>query len=399
MLEIDSVHILKLINKGSKEFNKGIAPLIKDKSTRYKVKIEDETFSISFKEFIFPFNIEFTNCKFTLKDQFTGIKEAYEISFKKCSFSYRLWFQNLQIEGIKIDDCSLEFLGFHECKIKNFIKLTDIEINENFSISKTDFSLSHDFEDCLHIKNVKVTERCRLSDLHFYANVRINNCVFNGEFELFGCYFKKKALFNNNKFFDITNIRITSFERPPNFTGSQLHPLTLFPDIKNIKLGSISLPNQLQDIQSLRYLKSHSAKVMDRRQQSLFFKLEQNCLIQANQIKGIERILSRLYEIFSNYGTSVKKPFLWLIIFIIVFSLMNYVLTIGFVSDLFQSVHKEIIKQSILQSLENTFLPFKVILKKELKLSIILFGVLQSIISILLLALFGLALRWNFKRD
>jgi hypothetical protein len=397
--EIDPDLILKVFNKGPEEFNKAVKPLIKDKSIRYQVKIENETFTKSFKGYTFPFNIQFIDCKFTMKDQFHGMKNACQINFNRCLFHYGLWFNELFIEKIKIEDCILEFLGFHRCKISNSINLTNIEIKENFNITETDFSLHHNFEECLCLKNIKVAERSFMQHLYFHANVKINNCVFNGLFEFFGCYFYKKALFNNNTFLDITNIRITSFERPPNFTGSKLHPLTLFPDIKDIKLGSTLLPDQLQDIQSVRYLKSHAAKVMDRRQQSYFFTLEQNCLIKAGKITGIERILSRLYEIFSNYGTSVKKPFTSLLVFIIFFSLINYIFTIGFVSELFQPIDQTVIKESLLQSLESTFLPFKIILKKELKLTIILFGVLQSIISILLFALIGLALRWNFKRD
>lgn len=73
-----------------------------------------------------------------------------------------------------------------------------------------------------------------------------------------------------------------------------------------------------------RTLKLSMENIRDREREQLFYRFELICRRRQRATRATERATSRLYALFSNYGGSVGRPFLWLIAVTLLFAVVYW---------------------------------------------------------------------------
>lgn len=119
-----------------------------------------------------------------------------------------------------------------------------------------------------------------------------------------------------------------------------------------------------------------------------FYSLTQQCLEKTNQIDSTQKLVSKLYGVASSYGTSIRLPILWLIIFI------TYPYLIYTLDPAISSKSLEISILSIFKPL--SFEIYKIDNAHWLSKVMNFF---QNIIALPLWTFLILAFRWNFKKN
>lgn len=137
----------------------------------------------------------------------------------------------------------------------------------------------------------------------------------------------------------------------------------------------------------------------------MFFSLEQESLL--NNKGKIKKYFSAsyLYHLLSDYGTNYRTPLCILLISIPLFTIIYSIINTPVIS-VSLPIDWDIIIKSLIITLKQTFLPFDMLRNNDLIankttssiIGLVLVGVVNSILSVSLLALSGLALRWKFKR-
>ncbi|WP_157872486.1 hypothetical protein [Klebsiella michiganensis] len=139
--------------------------------------------------------------------------------------------------------------------------------------------------------------------------------------------------------------------------------------------------------------------------EGMFFSLEQESLL--NDKGTIRKYFSAnyLYYLLSDYGTNYRTPLCILLITIPIFTIIYSIINSPVISTSLP-IDWDIVIKSLVITLKQTFLPFDVLRNNDSVTSktagsvigFVLVGVVNSILSVSLLALSGLALRWKFKR-
>ncbi|MDX7771919.1 hypothetical protein SJR62_19230, partial [Aeromonas caviae] len=206
-------------------------------------------------------------------------------------------------------------------------------------------------------------------------------------------------LLNNRDIIHPLSFVGSTFKSPPHFFGAKITSGSRFPNRE-----SFISRNGKRDAACYRVLRSHMEAQRDRTLEGMFFSLEQESL--CNEENGIEHYISKMYHVFSNYGTDYIKPLLLLLVFAFIFTFI-YGLYMSESIGLSNPIDWDLLKSSFIYSLKQILQPFSSLKdmtplgdgKGELSLVIILVSILQSFISLVCIALSGLAIRWRFKRD
>ncbi len=392
---------LVFLKKGPEEFNKWIAELGPYGMRPMYVEFEKHDFEdFSFSEYKLDLILEFKNCTFTHANPFRGISSVGSIRFRNCKQLPNLEFGSCRIGGIAIYDCAeINEFTIMDSTVTGTIDIRNAVILNQFNVQQSNFIKEKTFAPCLLVDNLVVNGDSCFDDSIFDVYFQLYNCKFKGLFSAKNIKYGGRPIFTKSEFFDLTDFRDSVFTRPPHFNGSELHQHTIFPEAKNFLVTKKTKTDDIRkDIDAIRILKVHSSKLMDRRQQVLFHSLEHQYLIKSGAIKGFEKLVSKLYSLFSDYGVNLLKPILFLLGFIVFFGIL-YSSLLSTAINFNYDFDWNIINKGFKQSLESAFLPFRVLLKEDIKLSITLLSILQSVFSIIWIGLFGLALRWNFKRD
>ncbi|MEG0098103.1 MAG: hypothetical protein RR750_01795, partial [Citrobacter sp.] len=106
-----------------------------------------------------------------------------------------------------------------------------------------------------------------------------------------------------------------------------------------------------------------------------------------------------------DYGTNYRTPICILVITIPIFTMIYSFINSPVISASLP-IDWNIVIKSLIVTLKQTFLPFDVLRNNDFVASkntgsgigFVLVGIVNSILSVSLLALSGLALRWKFKR-
>lgn len=212
--------------------------------------------------------------------------------------------------------------------------------------------------------------------------------------------FEMTVNFTNRYFHQPAIFRNTIFRKAPLFFGCTIHPGTDFNGSKFLDRGENGRPEVSRAYQALRVLMENNRA---RYEQSRFFSFEQQSLRNSNQLKGLTWLLSWLYELTTYYGRSVSRPFIcffWVTsFFFILYSFIN------------SSVSKVDPKAVIVFTIEQITRPFGVWstsynpitdLKNSwdnFQFAYQIIATFQSLISLSLIALFLLVIRWRFKRE
>ena len=212
-----------------------------------------------------------------------------------------------------------------------------------------------------------------------------------------GATFKMPVKFNNRKFTDTTSFLNAKFFRAPSFHNCDFHQDTIFEGAE-FKDGST------ESASAYRTLKQQMENFRARREEGKFYALEQRCLRNNTSIPKSVRIFSRLYDITSDYGQSIGRPLLLLIVDLLVFSLI-YALIGHACCDFSSSIDWRVTGNMFELSIEQMVNPFWIWRIDNLPYGpdkwfflVKCIATFQSLVTLAFLALFFLALRWRFKR-
>ena len=114
------------------------------------------------------------------------------------------------------------------------------------------------------------------------------------------------ATFNNRRFTDSTRFHGAIFERAPKFHNAVLHQDT---DFEGADFRDVRSPDAERNY---RTLKLAMEKVRSRREEAMFFALEQRSLRNQPATPRMEKFVSWLYDKAAEYGQNFVLPLLWM---------------------------------------------------------------------------------------
>lgn len=189
----------------------------------------------------------------------------------------------------------------------------------------------------------------------------------------------------------------TTFISPPELHGATIANGSIFPDKEFFKSA-----NGLTDAACYRTLRTFMENHRNREHEGIFFVLEQDSLLNEKNSFTKYFSLRYLYKIFSNYGTNYTKSIASFIITTIVFSLM-YAFILSPSISVSLPIDYDLLIRSFLFSLKQSLQPFFIL--KDISIQgnldnpiIVILALLNSLISLIAIALTAFAISWKFKR-
>lgn len=214
-----------------------------------------------------------------------------------------------------------------------------------------------------------------------------------------GAEFRGRATFNYRQFFDTASFHGAKFAQAPEFHNCILHP--------DMELSNLELPEIEPDWRSAkghyRTLKRLMGEIQARDDEALFYAREQRCLRALKDTPQWVKVASTVYEGASNYGQSAFRPFVLLLISTFIF----FVIYTGIATDVgypkpgaaFGFAVEQIVRPFFI--LAPGYQSHREWVTEALKVYpfwVPFLAGLQSAISLGLLTILFLALRWRFRR-
>jgi uncharacterized protein YjbI with pentapeptide repeats len=377
--------------------------------------IDSKNINVSFQHCQFLGEIFEQEKKYLNKLDFTEAEFMARTQFFYCEFSEVIFNKATFHEGSSFM-CSI-FLGCSFYKtifIKNTSFLCaslfgsinfnrEIIFNEakffgNANFTNTAFNIATNFEQAEFLSSATFSYEENIDNLKSKTFQEINFRKSNFS----------EIKFTNRKFLSKTNFSDCVFNKPPQFHGCALHQHTIF--TMNQKLFRDTSNNEA--VSAYRVLRLAMENLKARREEAMFYSLEQESLKNSKQMKFTDLLVSYCYKWFSNYGQSISRPLIWLLGTIVVACLLYGLFltpSLHIHAPIDWSLIKKIIRNSSHISILEIIKPFTVdssadypFLQEVLNRYptgariIIIF---QSLLSITYIALTLLAIRWKFKRD
>lgn len=329
----------------------------KFKGRFYKDALFDNTkfeHSVFFNGLTFVKNVSFKNAEFIVEADFHNA-----IFYKKISFKYAIFYGDVMFENTAfLSEAIFTHAKFHQ------------SVNFFTNDQKIDF---RDDKPCF--KNL-----VSFAETRFYGKATFTNRVFYG-----------KTIFTD-----------CVFHVAPEFHGCKLHQDTNFPSEKGfLDTGSP------EAAKAYRTLCLSMADFKARQEEAMFYALEQKSLRPT--MKRVDKFLSCLYWITTNYGQSTGKAIISFIILNCLFlglyaTLMSptinfhpYDIDLHILFDATKFTFQQIVKPF------NVLTDFNLIHKIHVtyikKGIFFLLATIQSIASLGVVALILLTIRWRFKRE
>ena len=273
------------------------------------------------------------------------------------------------------------------------------------------------FSELANFDKIQVDGSIRFVDAQINGQVSFNNAVIAGDANYYLTGVKKSnsnysiplasfdnsmftgdVNFDNRTFTDTTSFRNTVFAKAPSFHNCELHQNTIF--------ESATFSDTSEESSSAyRTLKLQMENVRARREEAMFYALEQQCLRNNKNIPRSVKLFSWLYDVTSTYGQSVGKPLAWLFATFMLFPLI-YTSVCDVCCNFKSSFDMTKVGESFALSVQQMVNPFWIWRSTEFPdwastnlLAIKYIATLQSLVSLAFIALFLLALRWRFKRE
>ena len=156
-----------------------------------------------------------------------------------------------------------------------------------------------------------------------------------------------------------------------------------------------------ENTNSFRSLRQSMSDLSNRELEGEFFIYEKRCDRSQFGKYSLKRIFSKLYDVFSGYGTDFVKPTTYML------GVIGFSWYIYFLLKVADTKIDSQISSSLFYALKQAFKPFNIFSPKELELEtmnavsrfvLITTSILESIMVLLMFALTVLALRWKFKK-
>jgi uncharacterized protein YjbI with pentapeptide repeats len=221
------------------------------------------------------------------------------------------------------------------------------------------------------------------------------------------CYavFQSTACFQNRVFTEAGDFSEARFRCAPIFHGCKFHEAMTFPD--EGAFGDVLSEGAAQAYRTLRL---GMEKLTARHEAGMFYALEQESLCNTpGRMKPYERALSRLYGCISDYGRNALTPIAWLFLCVFPVFAVVYAVMTSPVLDPAAAIDSGRVWHSATFSLQQIAQPLWVwrnptttmLFEGEGNSPLWLAWIasFQALLSIALVALCVLALRWRFKRE
>ncbi len=323
-------------------------PLFADCKFKDEINFENSTFdSLIFND--------------SIKEKETQKFQIGKLIIKNCTFNKRFILNDYEITNLLIENSEInDKLEFKYNKVSNFIlintnfkKIVDCfkTTFEIFEIKKCIFNEFVGFEDCT-FGNLGNTSETKFIYATFLTFVNFRNATFNCGLDL----------------------KHINLKEPPNF----LNALVVQANTNR---------------ETFRIIKHSFDRIGNIIEANRFYAYEMNKykeeLRDGKTIKdGIGLQLLRLYKWFSDYGQSIWRPFIWIIIFALTNMLINY----GYENNLLYKICPNLSFLDSLARFSNEFaksiIPFKNVLKPNLEfISLIFYIIFASLIWLIILAI------------
>lgn len=345
----------------------------------------------------------FNGCQFKKGVTFSGVEINAHISLHNCNISEDLDFSKSTIYGsVNLVNSvgnresvrtNLSFAGFQQINLGKMVGGVTIT-NEPSQIGACSFS-EMSIEGDFHVKSKsnplenQMKNYLDFKDSIFLGIFSLGNINFNGKLDLEGC----------------------SFSSPPLFFGSTISDDTIFPSIANFKIDN---RGQYTAENCYNYLYNQCKSKNFHAYQGMFYVLrERSKRIRLNKEKSMFKKFFSLplwYDLISSYGTNHKKSLWWIFGFFSLFALVVYPIfsyffnqkniPLSFLSGINFTLQQTFSSPFHLWDTTKTSLLDKISGGHYMAKQILIYLALaQRLIIYPILAVFFLAIRWNFKKE
>lgn len=368
---IRSENICNLLNSGRVVWNNWAKELINHIESNglnyenYSLQVCDKEFNkASFHGYIYPITFIFCRCFFKGGSNFSRSNFRNGATFRSCYFYMNTSFQHTKFHG----NASFDNSAFLNIELEsNVTSIIVTEDEENIKISDVYHST---FDDSIFYKGSNFTKSyfetkvsfCRVDFFHdsdgSYHEEYVKHFGFPIAFD--DSSFAKNVDFISANFWHAVSFREVKFNKNANFINSTFLSISSFdlaeagnlildkakftkiiPSFKYITLknppflSNITLPKSLEkisgSIDKYQQLKRLAIASHDYEQELIFFsnelelknhnrKKEIKIKSYVDKIKYISLLPNYLYKWLSNYGQSISRPIISLLILMIVFS-------------------------------------------------------------------------------
>lgn len=365
----------------------------------------------SFDDFVFPGNANFSSAKFNSRATFKNARFFGQAIFKDAAFLRRVYFTEAVFEkGFSFARAHFfGHFGFAKVQVKGNGTFQDCVFEETSKFDDSNFS---DLVDWL---DAKFSLEAHFLRAVFGSEAKFSNATFCNRASFFRAQFMMGAIFSATTFKGITtnltfvhfrtvpDFRTTKFDFPPNFQGTEI-------DYRVKPYGIESLFHCAAGSEyAARYrrLKQLAAEAKDHEKELEFFayELKAKRFYETRDFGPI--LLNVAYDWLSNYGRSVARPMLWLVLIVALSAVSlarenklslddawekrDAILVVaGTNCALFLGAEKSDLRKKALEVLKPKG-------SDDLSLSREAVAYFQSAISLLLMFLIGLALRNRFR--
>lgn len=318
-----------------------------------------------------------------------------KVKFIKSHFKKKSYFFNTTFErGIDFSNAEFEDdSSFHgtmiRCKQKqDSIYFDRIKFKKNVTFRNASFGSHTSFRD----SRFYGTTNFSVSHSKTGENVYLNGVDF------YGCSFNTLN-FTNRQFLEKTNFENCIFNSAPEFHGCTIHQDSIFPD--KIAFKDTTSKNAAN---AYRTLNLAMANLRARPEEGMFYMLEQKS--RRKTMPWFEKFVSYCYDFFANYGQSISRPLVGLIMVILLFALCYACL--ADINHVYDDARWKILMESISFSFQQAIYISKVYSpSKDFFLNALVekcpwvqnIALVQTLISYIFGILLVFAVRWKFKRE
>lgn len=328
---------------------------------------------VSFREDIFEVDSDFSYTTFRGFPDFLKAQFSY-VLFKGAKFCVGAYFQ-----GVIFGDIA-DFMG---CIFNNavYFSRSTFKSDAIFSVE------NRAYHPALSIINIgRVEPEAEKFDAIYFDGVD----------------FWDRVDFINRRFSSTTSFHNAVFKKPPLFHGCKLHQDTDFD-------GANFLDTKSRDAaRAYRTLNLAMADTRARKEEALFYALEQRCLRNDSSISKWVKLLSWCYDKIADYGQSIGRPIIALTINLLIFFLFY-----SFMASPTLNIKHEfdviLIGKAINLSFQQFVRPFGIWVESGTGIANDLFGnniglirivaSFESLFNVVFLSFILISLRWRFKRE
>jgi len=205
------------------------------------------------------------------------------------------------------------------------------------------------------------------------------------------------SYFHGRRFHNSLDFSNSQFQNPPEFYNSEIPHGSIFPSSQNFYVSGSD-----RSIAAFRALRLQMEEQRNRELEGEFFYLEQKSILNNKSKSG--NWLRYAYGLISDFGNNAVKPLAILLATMLCFTLF-YALIMSPEVSVSLPIDYELLSKSMHFSTKQMTLPFwsvrnlTPLLDKEVQTHPIMYlAIIQSIVSLICIALSALAIRWRFKR-